>query len=547
MVVSVQRKLVAVLCLMVFLCSVVYVRFNLAEVKSANGSTPVHNIITGQNYTTIQEAVNNASFGHVIVVDAGTYNEDVVVNETVSLIGESMHTTIVNGSGNAPVFYIQRDDVIVSNFTIQNNNLASWAGVYIGSSRSNSSVGHSIIRNCSVGVRCWEFSESNFIVNNDILNCRTGVKDRYSAGNNISANNISSCSEYGVDVEGSDDTVVQGNTISQCWGGIYLSYGSQRTLINDNYISDGDGGIGLDASSYNTISNNRIARCNVSGIYLAEVLWTGSNYNTVHNNTVLYSAQGNGVWIYGSTGNNLTSNTITNSLYNFGVEGEELSDFIHTIDTSNTVDGKPIYYWINEHDNTIPLDAGYVGLVNSTRILVQDLNLTNNRQGVLLAFTSDSNVTGTSLAHNYYGIHLWNSSHYNTVHGNDVVQNEYGVWLGPCSNNTFYHNNFTDNTAQAYTDSVGYVNFWNVTYPIGGNYWSDYTDQYPGAEDVYGGPNQDQPEPEGDGFWDTPYEIDENNSDNLPIIPEFVSVLILLPFICVTLLAIASRRYWRRR
>ena len=539
---SMKRKLSLILCLSVFLCSVVYVRFNSAEVKSSNGGGPVRNITTGQNYTTIQEAINNASYGDAIVVGAGIYSEDVVVNKTVSLTGEDRHNTLVNGSGNAPVFYIRRDDVVVSNFTMQNNNMGSWAGVYVGSYRSNSNVSRSIIKNCSVGVRFWEYSENNYIVGNEIVNCRTGVKDRYSSGNFIIGNNISLCSEYGVDVEGSDDSVVQGNTISECWGGIYLSYGSTRTVINDNYISNGDGGIGLDASSRNIITNNRIEHCNLSGIYLGEALWTGSNYNTVTNNTISFSMQGDGLFIYGSTGNNLSGNTMISNLYNFGVEGEELSDFIHSIDTNNTVDGKPIYYWINEHDTTVLPDAGYVGLVNSTHIVVENLTLTSNRQGVLFAFTSDSNVTGNSIAHNYYGIHLWNASDDNVVSKNGLMQNEYGAWLGPCSNNTFYHNNFTDNTEQAYIDSSGYTNFWNETYATGGNYWSDYEDQYPLAEDVYDGPNQDQPDPDGDGFWDTPYEIDGDNIDHLPIIPEYPSLLIVPLFMCLTFIAVAVKR-----
>ncbi len=536
MVSSMKRKLVVILCLFSLLYPLTCMRFGLVEVKSSNGDGPVHNVTTGLNYTTIQGAINNASYGDVIVVEPGTYNEDVVVNQTVSLIGEDRWNTLVNGSGTAPVFYVQRDDVEITNFTMQNNNLHTWAAIYISSHRSGSNVTGNIIRNCSVGVRCWDYSERNFIVDNEIKNCQIGVGDWYSSGNHIIGNNISLCSEYGVSVEGSDDSVVQGNTISECWGGIYLSFGSRRTLIDGNHISYGDGGIGLVASSRNIIINNQLEHCELSGIYIGEALWTGSDYNTVANNTISFSTQGEGLFIYGSTGNNLSRNTMMNNLYNFGVDGEALPDFVNLVDTSNTVDSKPIYYWIDEQDNTVPLDAGYVGLVNSTNIVVENLSLTSNRQGVLLAFTSHSNMSGNNIAHNYYGIHLWNSSEYNIVYDNALVQNEYGIWLGPCSNNMFYHNNFTDNTQQVHINSFGYPNFWNETYPIGGNYWSDYVDQYPEAEDVNSGPNQDQPD-SGDGFWDTPYEIDGNNIDNLPIVSELPSIVILPLFMVLTLLA----------
>ena len=536
-----RREIALILTLLVLMVSLPlpYSGLDSFKVEASNGG-PVHNITTGQNYTTIQGAINDANDGDTISVDSGIYNEDVDVNRTVSLIGEDRDTTIINASGTAPVVKVKSYDVEIFNFTIQNNNFL-YSGVYIYNYRQGTNVSHNLIRNCYYGVWLWDYSEGNFIVDNEIVDCRTGVKDWYSSGNFIIGNNISLCSEYGIDVEGSDDTVVQGNTISQCWGGIYLSYGARRTVIHDNYISNGDGGIGLDASSRNIITNNRIEHCNLSGIYLSEFLYTGSNYNTVTNNTIAFSTQGTGLFIYGSTGNNLSDNTMLNNLYNFGVEGEDLPDFINSIDTSNTVDGKPIYFWINELDVTVPLDAGYVGLVNSTRITAQTLDLTNNWQGILLAFTSDSTITGNNVTNNYNGIHVWNSSDYNTLYDNHIEQNEYGVWLGFCSNNTFYNNNFTDNSAQVYIDSPGYPNFWNETYPIGGNYWSDFKDEYPLVEDDYSG-EYPQSEPDSDNIWDGPYEIDGDNIDYYPVVPEFTSLITLPLFMVATALAVIIYR-----
>ena len=52
-----------------------------------------------------------------------------------------------------------------------------------------------------------------------------------------------------------------------------------------------------------------------------------------------------------------------------------------------------------------------------------------------------------------------------------------------------------------------YANFWDVSYPSGGNYWSDYEDRYPDAKGL-----------NDSGKWDTPYIIDENNQDNYPLV-----------------------------
>lgn len=499
-----------VLCLLVLLSSILYVKFNSVAERSSNGGGSVHNITSGQNYTSIQEAIDNANYEDVIVVDAGTYNEDVKVTQTVSLIGKDRYNTIINGSGGYHVIDVCRSGSKVTNFTIQNNNKFSFSGVFVRDYGSN--VSYNIIRNCSNGVSLDTNSINNYVVDNEIWNCTTGVRAYYTYVNYIIGNNISFCSSEAVLAEGSWDVVIQRNTISNSYRGIYLVYLSQRTIISDNNITNCRGGIGLEPSYLNNITNNRIVSCEFSGIYLGSYLGSGSS------------------------GNVLSGNIMMDNLYSFWVEGETLYDFINFIDTSNTVDGKPVYYWVSQQDAVVPLDAGYVGLVNSTRITAQNLSLSNNGQGILLAFTSDSTITGNNISNNYYGLHVWNSSNYNTVYNNNLESNEYGVWLGFSSNNTFYHNNFTNNVEQVYIDSYGYANFWNETYPIGGNYWSNFKNRYPDAEDTQKGPHQNQTG--SDGFWDNPYIIDENNQDNYPIVPEFPAFMLLPLFMIATLLVV---------
>lgn len=58
-----------------------------------NEGYPVH-----VKYFSIQEAINNADHGDTIFVSSGTCYENVVVNKTVSLIGEDVSSTIINGA-----------------------------------------------------------------------------------------------------------------------------------------------------------------------------------------------------------------------------------------------------------------------------------------------------------------------------------------------------------------------------------------------------------------------------------------------------------------
>jgi len=183
------------------------------------------------------------------------------------------------------------------------------------------------------------------------------------------------------------------------------------TIQNTN-IKGSDFGILLDSSSNNMILENNITAASEYGIYCQR-----SSGNFIYGNTITNSAAG--IRLQRSSNNTLRNNIMANNTYNFGVFGSDLSHFMNDIDVSNTVDGKPIYYWINQHDMVVPSDVGYVGLVNCTGITAQNLNITNNKQGVLLAFTTNSAITKSNLTNNLEGIMLSHSSN------NSILENTF--------------------------------------------------------------------------------------------------------------------------
>ena len=126
------------------------------------------------------------------------------------------------------------------------------------------------------------------------------------------------------------------------------------------------------------------------------------------------------------------------------------------------------------------------------------------------------------------GITLSSSSN-NTISGNNITNNGDGIWLSESSNNKFYHNTFIDNVQHVHIKTSGYANFWDSEGEV--NYWGDYEERYPNAM-----------ERDGTGIWDTPYEIDADNIDHYPIVPEFPSFLILPLFMVATLLAVIAYR-----
>jgi nitrous oxidase accessory protein NosD len=89
--------------------------FNIKQAKAAHTT-----IIVPDEFPTIQAPINNASAGDTIYVRNGTYFEDVIVNKSVSLIGENRNTTIIDGNKTGNVLQVTADKVNVTGFTIQN-------------------------------------------------------------------------------------------------------------------------------------------------------------------------------------------------------------------------------------------------------------------------------------------------------------------------------------------------------------------------------------------------------------------------------------------
>jgi parallel beta-helix repeat protein len=171
-----------------------------------------------------------------------------------------------------------------------------------------------------------------------------------------------------------------------------------------------------------------------------------SSDNTLSGNTLTNNEYG--IYIRASYNNVLRNNSMNNNKHNFMIRGGYLSDkkngYTNDIDASNTVDRKPIIYWVNQQDRTVPSDAGCVALISCTNITVQNLNLANNRDGVLLVSTTDSTVTKNYVTNTVNGIYIYGSSS-NTISENNITDNNNGIYAQDSSNNTISGNNVDNN------------------------------------------------------------------------------------------------------
>jgi len=117
----------------------------------------------------------------------------------------------------------------------------------------------------------------------------------------------------------------------------------------------------------------------------------------------------------------------------------------HTIDTSNTVNGKPVYYWKNIAGGTIPAGAGEVILSNCTGVTMENQNTSNGSVGIQLGFSSSCNITNNTIRNNWDGIYL-DFSNNCTITGNTISNNnEGGIVMGSYCSCTITGNTISNN------------------------------------------------------------------------------------------------------
>ncbi|MEA2054594.1 MAG: carboxypeptidase regulatory-like domain-containing protein, partial [Candidatus Thermoplasmatota archaeon] len=141
------------------------------------------------NYTSIQDAIDNASSGDTVFVynDSSPYNENVVVNKSITLIGEDKETTIIDGGGIDNAVTVTPDNVTMQRLSVKNG---GDAGILIDYYVSGAHISDCNLYDNYNGIELdWECSD-NFISNNSFWNNTHGIDIWYSTGNTFRNNTV---------------------------------------------------------------------------------------------------------------------------------------------------------------------------------------------------------------------------------------------------------------------------------------------------------------------------------------------------------------------
>jgi len=233
----------------------------------------------------IQNLIDNASAGDSIYIPNGTYYENIVIDKSISLLGEHKNTTIIDGNFNVNVVTITADWVNISGFTIQNSgNEFNNAGIFIVSNNNN--INNNILSNNEYGIYisgCINCTISN---NTVFFNKKTGIKILL-CKNIIILGNIISNNECGIYLEGWSNHNINSNFISSNKkNGINL-YCIGYSTIKDNIISNNRNGICSYNSGKNTFINNTINSNDINGLELSL-----TDSDTVCGNSILNNRVG---------------------------------------------------------------------------------------------------------------------------------------------------------------------------------------------------------------------------------------------------------------
>lgn len=282
--------------------------FHIQPVESEIGT-----IIVPDDYATIQEAVNNADEGYIIHVRNGTYYGDVVVNKTVSVVGEVGAVIVSNDS--YAVVLVSASNVLITGFEIQNifNSEIGW-GIKLESS-SNCTVKGNVVK--AILAIFVEGGSGNDISDNTVV----GLPDLYG----------SLCVFNGLQIRDSSSNIVTSN---------YLSWDCHDALTmidsNNNYIA------------FNTMAGHSVPfPITVIGsnknLFLGNTIWPSfvktSGYGHINfessSNNILY--HNNFMSDHGSVGVSI-DDLSTNNTWDNGCEGNYWGDYNGT-DTSSPLDG----------------------------------------------------------------------------------------------------------------------------------------------------------------------------------------------------------------
>ncbi len=245
---------------------------------------------------------------------------------------------------------------------------------------------------------------------------------------------------------------------------INISYGSSGisilncwniTLTNSNSSYNNRNGITIYNSQNVTLSNSWIIGNGDIGLYLYNSEHCNASFNYYIDNEI-------GITLRGSPDNVIKNNTMIQCGIFLRDTTPPLASY--TIDTSNTVNGKPIYYYKNKNNLDIAnfTNPGQIILDNCNDSVISDFDLSQGSYGVLIFFSQNVSIINNNVSFSKeIGIKILSSDNI-TLTYNDAEHCEIGIRFESGKDNNISYNSASYNDdAGAYLDFIEDTIFYN--------------------------------------------------------------------------------------
>ncbi len=269
--------------------------------------------------------------------------------------------------------------------------------------------------------------------------------------------------------------------------------------------SSGAYAVGLEQDQQVLVSDCDFANDTAEGVIgetVTELTLTGSNLAGVHDdgfavdggtdlvvsNDTFDNGEDTGVFVDGAYGLLADDNSLTNVANAFFLNGGD--DWVIVNNTANA-----------------DSDGGLMAN-SASGLLVEGNNFSEQSGDMAIDLTAIDNfeVTANVFVNDSSALDISGLSQ-GTVVGNEFLLDSVSMDVDGIASLLTYHNDFVDDSGWV-LDSTGLA--WDDGYPVGGNYWSNYT-----GVDEFHGPGQNLSG--SDGIGDTPFVLDSENIDRYPL------------------------------
>ena len=205
----------------------------------------------------------------------------------------------------------------------------------------------------------------------------------------------------GIEIWDSSDVILSNLTVSDASICIDIDYHSHHVTIVDSTLTTSNTGIRPFNAQYIEISNITTQDVNV-GINQVSCLYiTITDCNFYGNNR--------GIDIIASGYTTMRNNTMHDNKQGLIIGGLiGYKDYVHDIDTSNTINGDPIYYYRNQSNLVIDGSdgIGFLGFLECDNITVKNFHTNNTGNSIIMVGTHDSQISQSTFKNNIGGIDI---------------------------------------------------------------------------------------------------------------------------------------------